>query len=808
VPAYELAERGALAIVEDEEAESERPVEGDDGEETEVASALHQRVSRRAVAKGAIAVARTPLVEWGQVQPGVYRVSARIKFDGDTGVIGTPIRLSVALEPGHPQQRKGAYRDFSATDLGEPEAYQTISFLFEVSPQRDKRLPARSPWAMWRQWREVYPDAQVAEEEGEPPAEPEGFHLALTLPQTKYLSASGMPPNSLRWVRLDWLRMERIEPSPPITVRYVRPDKIWLRPGGEQGFAVGLENYTSQVQTRTLAVVLERGLAERQELHRETVEVSPGAERQVHVPWPTARETPLWGYKVIAEIRRGDVVESRAHDYFQIHPRCYSVHILGSNTRTVDPYRWPERYLNHQDIFGATPGDMARILPKGDAWYSGMGGGGKSVYTYKTVRARTEHNKREGIMTVLYLFAGGTGTPLMEDYVKHPEWMTDKGVATDPIYRINHAWGEQVRLWDWEKKGLMSTEDVMVPHIEMHMNHRFPELKQRIEQELLEFVRRTGYEGVRFDVGIMGQVGGAKTVLGTAHSVAVENPMAHAAKNFNDLRAVIEAEFPDFEWGANMDTWGYLDTIKDRDIPPEPAEEYDEFVAFCRAGGMFMDEGTMNAPYYDHYMNTWEDCWYFMNLKRAITRRFGGVYELFSPHRDGSGHFCHDDIYFALMIIASGSHYVGSFAAPPYSEESMGAFATRFSEFFWHHDLSPLEDAVDRVFVDAPADIWYAEGAVQQEIGPGVRYVVPLINPPVVERLRRNKVNELPPPIEEDFPIEITMPDGMTRAVAWMLTWEPRVEARKLACEVTDDICTVTFPGVKIFRTLVVEFTP
>jgi hypothetical protein len=40
------------------------------------------------------------------------------------------------------------------------------------------------------------------------------------------------------------------------------------------------------------------------------------------------------------------------------------------------------------------------------------------------------------------------------------------------------------------------------PHVEHHMNHFFPELIDRITKQAVEFVKKTGYQGVRFDVGI------------------------------------------------------------------------------------------------------------------------------------------------------------------------------------------------------------------------------------------------------------------------------------------------------------------
>ena len=110
-----------------------------------------------------------------------------------------------------------------------------------------------------------------------------------------------------------------------------------------------------------------------------------------------------------------------------------------------------------------------------------------------------------------------------------------------------------------------------------------------------------------------------------------------------------------------MDSWAYLENVGVRGVKPPDPETYPEFVAFAKAGGMFMDEGTMSAPLLDHYMNRFEDALWSMVQKREMARRYGGVYQLFSPHRDGTGHFAHDDIYWTTMIIAAGCTYVGSF---------------------------------------------------------------------------------------------------------------------------------------------------
>ena len=56
--------------------------------------------------------------------------------------------------------------------------------------------------------------------------------------------------------------------------------------------------------------------------------------------------------------------------------------------------------------------------------------------------------------------------------------------------------------------------------------------------------------------------------------------MAHAAKNFNDFKDTLRGRFPGFEFGANMDTWAYLEQVGSRKVTAKAPEEYPEFLAF------------------------------------------------------------------------------------------------------------------------------------------------------------------------------------------------------------------------------------
>jgi hypothetical protein len=282
--------------------------------------------------------------------------------------------------------------------------------------------------------------------------------------------------------------------------------------------------------------------------------------------------------------------------------------------------------------------------------------------------------------------------------------------------------------------------------------------------------------------------------------------MEVAAKQWESFKEKLRAEFPNMEFGGNRESYEYISRVGLRDTEPPAPEGYPEFVAFMKAGGMIMDEPTMEIPSFGHAMNRFDDCLYGMCRKREMCRRFGGLYQLFSPGRDGSGHFAHDDIYFGAMIVTSGSLYVGGFAAPPYGEGNIAAFITRFSEFFRSPGLKPLEEPLDRVEHDADADLWFADAAVCEDIGGRRRYVIPFLNPPLFERFRFNKSNEFPPPVDP-FHVDVALPEGFAAGKAWVLTWEPDVGVERLPAAVQRGRLRVSFPEVGLCKTLVVEFT-
>lgn len=804
IPAEAVADNGALAIVADEQAESVREKAGDgkDAAKVKEKSALLRRVTRQAISKGELPIAVTPPVRWKDLRPGLYRVSARLKFDGSAGVIGTPLRVTVVpvrinadgKQAGGAPGNTTLGQSFYGYEFKEAGQYQVVSFLYEVDPSGKKHRKLDDAWA---------PSRMLGKLREKPPKDVpyigDGVMVTLNLPRTKYNPQAGLPPNSVRSVSLDWIAIEPLDASPSITVRHVLPQKRWLRPGDKTTFEVALENFTAAPQKRQLRLVLVRGLAESKTLNEQEISLAPSEAKTLSVPWETAKDTPVWGYEVRAEIRAGDKVESSARDFFSVSPDAYTVHVMGTKFRTEDPFREHGSYANLIEMFGATVGDMALLTSPDEQWYGGMM---EVPYSYASTRQCVEHNAALGIQTLMYLFAGGTGIPCMDLYVQKPEWFSSRMYGTDLLYRKQVEARELIRKFDFANT---DWESPLIPHMELGLNFWDPALMDRITKDTVEFITRTGYGGIRFDVGMFGPRTDV-TPYGEKLPYDMKDAMAVGAKNFNGYCEALRKAYPGFEFGANMDTWAYLEFVGKRGQPPPDPETYHEFIAFAKAGGMFMDEGSMDAPGYRHYMNRFEDALWSMCQKREMARRYGGIYQLFSPHRDGNGYFAHDDIYWAVMILASGSYYVGSFSALPYSEDSAGQFIIRFAEYLRSKGLKPLPEAGDKILVDAPGNVWYADSAVWEDIGNRRRYVVPLVNAPVAERLRRNKTGEFPPPINETFQIEVTAPDGYTKASSWMLTPEPRIASEPLATTLQGGRARVKFPALQLFRVLVMEF--
>ncbi len=193
IPAAPVKSGGDLNFVADPAAQSQRPSKNDDGRDITENSALQLRVNRREIVRAPLAIATTPVVPWTNVVPGVYRVTARLKYAGDSQSIGTPIVLGVTASSSNRTEK--SEQSFHSFDLNEPE----VALLFEADPTLAKKPPARRPRHAWHHAEflpEIYPNATNRPAAAPPLVSkpPHGLQISLALPRTATTSAPGFRP--------------------------------------------------------------------------------------------------------------------------------------------------------------------------------------------------------------------------------------------------------------------------------------------------------------------------------------------------------------------------------------------------------------------------------------------------------------------------------------------------------------------------------------------------------------------------------------------------------------------------------------
>src|SRR6266446_1519681 len=120
MPAVPLKAGGDLSIAPDADAQSKHPAKDEDGKDIVENAALQMRVNRREIVRGTIPIAATPVLEWPGIVPGVYRISARVKYSGDSQCIGTPIVLGVSAN--NSDRKDAVEQAFHGFDIAEPDA--------------------------------------------------------------------------------------------------------------------------------------------------------------------------------------------------------------------------------------------------------------------------------------------------------------------------------------------------------------------------------------------------------------------------------------------------------------------------------------------------------------------------------------------------------------------------------------------------------------------------------------------------------------------------------------------------------------
>ena len=569
-----------------------------------------------------------------------------------------------------------------------------------------------------------------------------------------------------------------------------------------------LHNRSGKTQTGELGLLLEHGLSATGKLSSREVSLEAGAYGLERFEWPVPKAQPRWGQRVIASFSQDGEIHSQADEVFSIHQNPWAVMNFGGEDLRDGHYFEPISYRNYVEYFGISPGDSVQPYPK-EPQLPYLVGMSSYASLMELQKLMTDWNRHIGRATFMYLSPLATSHRAELYYLKHPEWYQSRISWTDEAM---DQWtsAERLLIEAW-KNGRPHPEIPKRFHIETGLNFNHDDLVQHMIEGALKAVDHVGYDGIRGDglpLALAGQ-----NALGEA--TGPKDPLVRkkrSAELLRMMRSRIRKKRPDFVWGSNGDLYGVCHRLISRNATPPKIEECPAFVAMFEGGtdrgGSLMDEGWMNAYLYQDPRNVIKDYFWVCRQECDFARQAGGYFHTFSPQRDGAGHFVQSVIYYNLLTALAGAQYPGGYSATPGSETGTAHFLTRFSEFLWDVELRWLRDATQKIRVDTLAELWFDEAVVWRDLpDKRRRYVIPLVNPPTMERFFKDRFSELPEPIREPIPMEVDVPDGFSRAQVWMLTAEPRTAAVKLACEVADGTVRFEVPELILYRVIVIEFT-
>ena len=800
----------------------------EDGD-AEGGKALQVRVDKRIIRSAHIPIVRTPGLTRKQAPPGLYKVTARLKLSGMLNVIGTAVHFASTPPP----KDNARYADptlhgyhFKADD-----AYQEFSYLAEVvEPDIVTGRPVRlrpqgalgsfpgtkARWLRLKAGTEPTPtqkwEHQRAKLRDDPARRKQvldhwsrGTLFAdltfLTTPTKGY----GRAYNSIQSLAVDWIRIEPVQEPGPLTVRQVLPQKVWLRPGDEQTFRVWLHNRSGADQTGQLRLKVVYGLDRGIAVGTRDVALANGAYVVVDVPWTPKAGADLWGCRVVAEALADGKPVSAASEVFSVHQNPWAVMNFGGANRSRNPYHELPYYRNYCESFGVTPGDSLKAWPDEPdlPYFTGMSG---YLTHVDHQRYLAQHNRTVGVASFMYLCGNASGLPVQEAYLKHPEWFPGRIRWSDQAEEL--ARDNRRRMLEiWNSDGEFDFKEFKDLHIEALPNGAFDDFVQQMTDGIITAMTHVGYDGVRWDTS-----GGVNVMSYTRMGVTSgtgdrAKDAALSAAKMRKLRADIRKHAPHYMAGFNGTPAGIYTAFHRRGGKAVDIDSHPAFRAALEGGCSLMDESWMNAIGYNDPRNIARDYLYAARNECDAARRAGGFFHTFSPMRDGTPYFSSSIAYFTLLVVMAGAQYPGSFACTPGSETGLAHFATRFSEFLWDNKLLWLRDAGKLIRVDAPNELWFDEAVVWRDLPDGRRrYVIPLINPPTFERFLRDRFSELPEPIREAFPVEVSVPDGFASAKVWMLSAEPKTAAVRLEASVDDGLLAFEVPDLILYRVLVVEF--
>lgn len=649
---------------------------------------------------------------------------------------------------------------------------------------------------------------------------PRKVFLSISLPANfsgpHGLRGNSTPYPSLRRLTADTIRVERV-PETTLAIRDFQAQYAWRRPGEPQRFHLELHNRSGNPVKASLRLRVLSGLTGSIEIPAPTVELADQSYQAFDMDWAIPLDHPLWGQEAVMEAVVGDQVVATARAWFTVQSRVVPVMICtgrsygaSESVRWIDPTATKPNVGNLEEVFAPTPYDSAGIVPD-DPEKPFLRGNSGTIDSLPRQAMLVRRNLEQGIATVFYLEAHGTGLRAWDLYFDNPDQVAAGSLpGTSDIFLLKRMAAEK-QLEDWFASDGKSEPPKEFPGVGYVMfNSFFKEVVDRCIAGHIAMMRHVPYAGVRWDTA-RPLLAYGQDVLGQDLGKTPEELTAVSVANVTRYLAEIRAAHPHFEVGINLNHGELMGKVADPfDFAAARAViDRDPVVKTLLADqGYILEEG------WGHSFESWNDYKYNCRNYLRANRYEDAAYKYAGGHhghmfRDNEVQYTPDDIYQQVFSLLGGAHlcYV-NYGPLPESRYDLGVYAARFSEFFWDPALRPLEQVEEKFEVDTEAEIWISETGFEKETAAGNRiYVLPVINPPVTETWLKNRYGLLPAPIRGPLPMRVKIPKGYGRAAGvYHLENSPCPTVRPLAMENEDDAVVFELPELVTFEVVVVEF--
>lgn len=629
------------------------------------------------------------------------------------------------------------------------------------------------------------------------------------------------PQPTLRHLTVDWIKIESVDEPDHIVMRTTTCRFPWRRPGQEQVFNIWMHNRSGKAQSAKLRLVLRSGLKHEEILWEKPLELQNGQYESLVWRWKIPLKQRPWGQTIIGQIVKDGKVVSEDHAWFTIHHFSNAVMISnrGNTRRFYHLYGTAPRTQNHQELIGAncTIYDSAGVVPDPDEFFDPYVVGNGTFFTsIPALASWTMGLSMGGVAPFFYLESNGSAKRALEIYWDHPDWVP-KAPGNMDSFLINRD--KTAKEWlEWyhadprkrkrEAPSIARAGGAYSGQL-VGLNGIVKENVDRVIEGSIKLCDNTSFYGVRWD-GLPFRAFNSKS-LGGNWGKTKEELDAISMANIRRYRKELRAVYPNFELRAN----GGLVKMEEKQEDPYDFDKAFEILksdpihlALLEGHGSVMEEIWMSYAHFGNYANNCLNYLRVSHFENAAYKMAGGHNGHMLWFYDGKTQYTPDELYQQLFTFLGGAHLDGAFGPIVESVHELGVYAMRFGEYFWDPALRPIYDMVDKVEIDAEADLWCTETGFEKTTEDGsFIYIIPVINPPVTELWHQNRFGLLPDPITEPIGLTVQIPEGYSGVKAvYLLENSPYPHVKQLEFEDEETEVYFELPELVVFEVAVVEF--